>query len=109
MYTKNAGPAPEPKPMEVRNPQAEAEPAPELLIQYPESEPVKVTLAERSFWSEIASAAMTRRLTASGRAEHLADGNASLEFLPESGSALSWIAVGAGLVFVAAFWAAILF
>lgn len=109
MYKQNAGPAPKPGRMENRNPRATTEPAPELLVQYPEAEPVSVTLAEPTLWDEIASAAMSRRLTASRRAEHLADGNAAIELLPDSEAASSWLAVGAGLVLVAALWAAILF
>ncbi len=109
MYTHNAGPAPEPKRMENRNSPATAEPSPELLVQYPEGEPVAVTLAEPTWWDEIASAAMSRRLTASRRAEHLADGDFAIALLPDSESAPSWIAVGTGLVLVAALWAAILF
>lgn len=109
MYMQTIGPAPELQ--DERKPQAGPRPAPELLVQYPQSEPIAVTLPERSLWDDIASAAKRRRSIVADRAGHLAESQAAVEAAPTPrlGSASSWIAVGTGLALVAAFWSAILF
>ena len=115
MHTQPAGPAPElkshPNPQPNAQPRPKAEPAPEMLIQYPKSEPVAVALPARSLWDDIAAAARNRRSIRLARARHLSEGMAGDEWLPtvRLGSPLSWVAVATGLALLAGFWSAILF
>lgn len=107
MYTQTVRPAPELK--EDRKPKAGGEPAPDMLVQYPKSASMAVTLPVPGLWAEIGAAAMTRRsiARASARADHLSD--ATTEAAASSGLALSWLLVVTGVLLVAALWSAILF
>lgn len=105
MNAQTIAPAPELHPDP--NPRPERDPAPELLVQYPKSEPIAVTLSRQTFWDELVETARNR---IGADRPNAADGKAAeLVRAPELGSSLSWIAVVTGVLLFGALWSAILF